>query len=836
MDKDPQQLDTKHILPLMPLRDVVMFPSALISLFIGRAQSTLAIDAALEKFDKQLCLVTQKDSDVESPAEDELFSVGVSARILQVLRLPDKTVKVLFEGIQRVHWEKEESALASEFSEKCTLVRLKPFVDSPYNSQECEEILRLIHESLEKFPGKQNRLSPEILASLSGLKDPVRFVDMLMPHLKVPFREKQAVLEMPEPLRRLEKVYELLAGELIVSETEKRVRTRVKKQMEHNQREYYLTEQVKAIHKELGRDTDPALELDELLERFAEKNMPQEAYEKAVREVKRLKSTPLSSPEYGMTRNYLDWLLELPWNDIKESEINIDEARKILDADHFGLEKPKERILEHLAVQVLTNNVQGPILCLVGPPGVGKTSLAKSVARATGRDFVRLSLGGVRDEAEIRGHRRTYIGAMPGKIIMSLKRAKSNNPVFCLDEIDKMSADYRGDPSAALLEVLDPEQNSSFNDHYLDLDYDLSKILFIATANSLHSIPEPLKDRMEIIELSSYLDVEKKQIVHDFLLPKQLEKHGLKPENMRISEGVLQSLMQEYTREAGVRNLERQIAALCRKTAIRLLESKSMNKRISITRQNLPSFLGIKKYRIDNANKVNQIGLINGLAYTGRGGTVLLVEAAIMPGKGKVEATGKLGEVMTESTKAALSYIRAKSDLFGLRPDFHDAIDIHLHFPDGATPKDGPSAGIAITTALISALLDIPCCHNVAMTGEVTLRGRVLPIGGLREKLLAATRLGIKEVVLPKDNEKDLKEVPEDILKHLSIHLVEHIDEVLALSLEGWKENFVEQDQIPRLAESLRVKAVPAALKTVPAALKAVPPAAKGDDPLLKPQ
>jgi len=794
--------EESFLVPLMPLRDVVIFPSSLMSLFVGRVASGKAIDSAVERYDKRICLVTQRESDLEKPTPEDLFSVGVTARILQVLRLPDNTVKALFEGVQRVTWTPKD-AISGDF-EAYPLVHATPLRDLAYDAVEGEALVRLVHEALEAFASKQKRIPPEALAALSGLRDPARLADMIMPHMKMSYPEKQAVLEMLHPVARLEKVYELLAGEIIVSDTEKRVKMRVKEQMEHNQREYYLTEQVKAIHKELGREDDPVLELDEIAVRFAEKNMPKEAYEKALRELKRLKSMSMSSPEYSMTRGYLDWLLDLPWNDLKESVIDIDGARKVLDADHFGLEKPKQRILEYLAVHALTNSLQGPILCLVGPPGVGKTSLAKSVATATGRDFVRLSLGGIRDEAEIRGHRRTYIGAMPGKIIMSLKRIKSNNPVFCLDEIDKMSSDFRGDPSAALLEVLDPEQNAAFNDHYLDLDYDLSQVFFIATANSLHSIPEPLKDRMEIIELSSYLDVEKRQIARDFLLPKQIEKHGLQASNLSISDGALQSIMQEYTREAGVRSLERELAALCRKTAIKLVESKNTSKRVQVTRQNLASFLGVKKYRTDNANQIDQVGLVNGLAYTGRGGALLLVEAAIMPGKGKVVTTGKLGDVMTESAKAAVSYIRARTDLFGLRPDFHNLIDIHLHFPDGATPKDGPSAGIAITTALVSALLAIPCCHDVAMTGEVTLRGRVLPIGGLREKLLAATRGGIKRVIIPKDNEKDLKEVPEEIVRRLDIHFVEHVDDVLALALVGGQDRIFDRTEFPHLAISLR--------------------------------
>ena len=602
------------------------------------------------------------------------------------------------------------------------------------------------------------------------------------------YRKKQEALELSDVTERLERTYELLQGEVALSSVEKRIKNRVKVQMERNQREYYLNEQIKAINKEMGRDDDPQAEVDELEQKLKGRDMPEEARQKALAEVKKLRAMPPSAAEYTVVRNYVDWILDLPWNDLKSIDIDIEKARAILDGDHYGLEKPKERILEYLAVQKLSHGLKGPILCFVGPPGVGKTSLAKSVARATGRDFIRLSLGGVRDEAEIRGHRRTYVGALPGKIIQSLKRVKYNNPLFCLDEVDKMTSDYRGDPASALLEVLDPEQNNTFMDHYLDLEYDLSKVFFITTANSLHTIPIPLLDRMEIIELSSYLETEKRHIARSFLLPRQVEEHGLKEGNIRISENALLEIIRGYTREAGVRNLEREIAALCRKTAIRLVEDDDLDKCVSISRQSLQGFLGVKKYRHEEREDEPQVGVCAGLAYNQRGGEILLVETSLMSGAGHVVTTGQLGEVMTESAKAALSYVRSRAEVLGLDPRFHRKVDIHVHVPAGATPKDGPSAGITLATSITSALLGIPVRNDVAMTGEISLRGRVLPIGGLREKLLAARRSGIKKVIMPRDNEKDLKEVPDEVLRDLELVFVEHVDEVLPQALAAAPE------------------------------------------------
>ncbi len=790
-DEHKQTLDDEYVeLPLMPLREVVMFPHSIIPLFVGREASIKAIEHAVTNYDRKICLVVQREPEVEKPSLESLYPIGVVSRILQFLRLPDGTIKVLFEGLYRVHWEHLDSEKSIEGFHK---VMVRAVKESTASFLESEALVRATHEALEEYTKNNKKITQEALAAISGLRDPGRLADAVMPHLKVDYIEKQSVLEQLDPVARLEKVYELLSGEITVSTIERRIKSRVKTQMERNHREYYLSEQIKAIQKEMGRDDDPQAELADLEKKFFEKNMPEYAREKGLSELKKLKHMSPSAAEYAVVRNYVDWVYELPWNEVKETEIDISNARQILDTDHYGLEKPKQRILEYLAVQKLTGSCKGTILCLVGPPGVGKTSLARSVAKATGREYARLSLGGVRDEAEIRGHRRTYVGAMPGKLITALKRVKYNNPLFCLDEIDKMSADFRGDPASALLEVLDPEQNSTFNDHYLDLDYDLSQIFFITTANSLQGIPAPLKDRMEIIELSSYLEVEKKHIVKDFLLPRQIIKHGLKSENIRISENALTEVIRSYTREAGVRNLEREIAALCRKVAIKLVEKNDMDKSIVITRQNLGSLLGVKKYRINESEKTPKIGVVNGLAYTSVGGVLLNVESVIMPGKGNVSTTGKLGEVMIESARAALSYVRSRSDMFGLRPDFHSEVDIHIHFPEGATPKDGPSAGIAITTSLVSALLGIPVRHDVAMTGEVTLRGRVLPIGGLREKLLAASRSEIATVIVPRENEKDLKEVPEEILKALHIQFVEHIDEVLPLALVSEAEDIFSE-------------------------------------------
>lgn len=811
-------------LPLMSLREVVMFPHAIMPLFVGREASVKAIESSIADYGKLIFLVAQKEPDVEKPGPDDLFPVGVVSKILQLLRLPDGSIKVLFEGMHRAEWRPldADGAFGEGPFPRLLVSRVE---ETASVNPEQEALLRATHEAVEDFGRVNKKMNQEHLAAIAGLREPGRLSDSIMPHLKLDHRRKQEVLEILDASRRLEKVYELLSGELAVASLEKTIKSRVKTQMERNQREYYLNEQIKAIHKEMGHEDDPQAEAAELEQRFRDKKMPDEARERALREVRKLRQMPASSAEYTVARNYIDWIYDLPWDELKETDIDIREARAILDADHYGLEKPKERILEYLAVQKLSGALKGPILCLVGPPGVGKTSLAKSVAKATGREFVRVSLGGVRDEAEIRGHRRTYVGALPGKILMALKRAKYNNPLFCLDEIDKMTADFRGDPSSALLEVLDPEQNYAFNDHYLDMDYDLSQVFFITTANNLQGIPAPLLDRMEILQLSSYLETEKVRIARDFLLPKQLELHGLKPENLRITDNALLEVIRSYTREAGVRGLERELAALCRKTAIRMVDEgdqkmsdQDRNKQgtsdrnptgkdkiVSVTRQNLHTFLGVKKYRYGEREDTPQVGVVTGLAYTDRGGEILYVETALMPGSGKVSTTGQLGDVMKESAQAAFSYVRSRSDLFGLKPGFHKEVDIHVHVPEGATPKDGPSAGITLATSITSALLGIPVRNDVAMTGEITLRGRVLPIGGLREKLLAARRAGMRTVIIPAENEKDLKEVPEEILKSLHIVFVNHVDEVLPLALDGVAEEiFPKLSETPSLTFGLR--------------------------------
>ena len=772
-------------LPLMPLREVVMFPRSIAPLFVGRESSIKAIESAIEQYDRQIFLVAQKDSSVAKPEAGDLFEIGTVSRVLQLLRLPDGSIKVLFEGLYRARWipaPSRENADPVE-GEDYQLAHVRPFDEENTDDDEASATVRATLEALDEYTKINKKLTPEVVQAITSNQAPGVLADAIAPHLKVEYLKKQKALEAANTNERLELVYEMLQSEISIAGMEKRIKSRVKTQMERNQREYYLNEQIKAINKEMGRDEDPLEEVNELERRLKEKDMPEDAREKSLREVKKLRQIPPSSAEYTVVRNYVDWVLDLPWNVLKDTAIDIENARTILDDDHFGLEKPKERILEYLAVQKLVNKLKGPILCLVGPPGVGKTSLAKSVARATGREFVRLSLGGVRDEAEIRGHRRTYVGALPGKIIQSLKRVKHNNPLFCLDEIDKMSTDFRGDPSSALLEVLDPEQNNAFSDHYLDMDYDLSQIFFITTANSLHSIPLPLQDRMEIIKLPGYLETEKLSIAKHFLLPKQIETHGLSSANLRVSDNSLLEIIRTYTREAGVRSLEREIATVCRKSAMQIVAANDLEKQVTVTRQNLGQFLGVKKHRHGEREDDPQIGVCTGLAYTELGGEMLLVETALMPGTGKVITTGKLGEVMTESAQAALSYVRSRSDLFGLRSDFHKEIDIHIHVPEGATPKDGPSAGITLTTSVVSALLGVPVRNDIAMTGEITLRGRVLPIGGLREKLLAALRGLITTVIIPKDNEKDLKEVPDDILKGLNIVMVHHVDEVLPLAL-----------------------------------------------------
>jgi len=799
--KSPETLT----LPMMSLREVVMFPRSIVPLFVGREASIKAIETAVADYGKQIFLVTQKTPEKEHPEPEDLYEVGTVSKILQMLRLPDGTIKVLFEGVSRATWELGADTVSHEGEDDYPKARVTPLKETVGATSEAKALTRAVHESLDEFGKVNKKVAPEAILAMSTIKDSGQLADQVMPHLKIDFALKQEILEELDPSKRLERVYELLLGEIEIVSIEKRVKGRVKDQMEKNQREYYLNEQVKAINKEMGREDDPQAEALELEERLNAKPMTDENRERVRKEIKKMRTMQSSSAEYTVVRNYIDWVLDLPWDSIKDdSDVDIKLARKILDEDHYGLEKPKERILEYLAVQTLVETMKGPILCFVGPPGVGKTSIARSIARSMDREFLRLSLGGVRDEAEIRGHRRTYVGAMPGKIIQSLKRVKHNNPVICLDEVDKMSADFRGDPSSALLEVLDPEQNYAFNDHYLDLDYDLSKVFFITTANSLEGIPLPLQDRMEIIRLPGYLENEKVQIAKGFLLPKQIKQHGLTLENLKFSESAILNVVRYYTKEAGVRNLEREIASICRKSAMRIVEDNDRDKSIHITKQSLEKMLGVTKFTYGECEKEAQVGVCNGLAWTQLGGEMLLVEVALMPGKGRVEITGKLGEVMQESARAAVSYIRARSDLLGLKPDFYKKVDIHIHVPDGATPKDGPSAGVTLTTALISAFLNIPVRHDLAMTGEITLRGRVLPIGGLREKLLAAHRGLIKTVLIPAENEKNLKDVPKDILKDLEIIPVKIMDEVIDRALESGGETvWVKQHGEPPVSNGL---------------------------------
>ncbi len=791
-------------LPLMTLRDVVMFPRAIVPLYVGREVSIKAVEEALVDYDKQIFLVTQNNPEVEKPQINDVYEVGVVCKILQLLRLPDGTVKVLFEGLKRAKFKGEDPL----FGEQKTypLVKVELLEEKDSQSVETETLIQMTREAVEKFAESNKQLTSETLQSITEVKDAGQMADLIMPNLKVGYEKKQEILEILDPYKRLEEVYGLVISQIEHTEVENKINERVKEQIEENQKQYYLNEQLKAIHQEMGAEDDPTAEGEELKERLEAKNMPEEAKEKGRKEIKKLKQMPPSSAEYTVLRNYIDCLLDLPWNEVKETTLDMDQAHNILEEDHYGLEKPKSRILEYLAVQSLIDKQQGPILCFVGPPGVGKTSLAKSIARSMDRDFIRLSLGGIRDEAEIRGHRRTYVGAMPGKFLESLRRKDYNNPVMCLDEIDKVSADFRGDPTSALLEVLDPEQNHSFNDHYLDLHYDLSNIFFITTANTLQSIPWALRDRMEVIELPGYLETEKLKIARHFLLPKQLSKHGLSEDNLHMSDGSILEIIRKYTREAGVRNLEREIASTCRKVAKRLVEDKDTSQKLNVAKNNIPSYLGVPRYRYGEREDNAKVGMSTGLAWTEMGGELLMIETALMSGSGKIEITGKLGEVMQESARAALSYVRSRSEIFGLRSEFYKEVDVHIHVPEGATPKDGPSAGITIATSMISGLLNMAVNNEIAMTGEITLRGRILPIGGVRDKLLAAKRGMIKKVLIPKENYKDLKEVPKAILKELEVVPVEHMDEVLPQALVNMesKDIFSGDQNNFHLVESLR--------------------------------
>lgn len=762
-----------HLYPVLPLRDIVVFPGMIVPLFVGREKSVKALEDVVQR-DGKILLLSQKDAGQDDPAQKDLFSVGTLASILQLLRLPDGTVKVLVEG--------KERAELTEFvpNEVFYQVYANVLEDRVEERQQIEALARSVVTQFEDYIKLNKKIPSEILGTVSQIDDSSRLADTIASHLAIKILQKQEILEIVDVAERLERVYGLMEGEISVLNTEKRIRSRVKRQMEKTQREYYLNEQMKAIQRELGEGEDGKNEIDELEEQIQKTNLSKEANEKAMAEVKKLRNMSSMSAEASVIRNYLDWILSIPWKKNSRIYRDINRAESVLDADHYGLEKVKERILEYLAVQQRTKKMKGPILCLVGPPGVGKTSLARSIATATGRNFVKFSLGGVRDEAEIRGHRRTYIGSMPGKIIQSMKKAKSSNPLMLLDEIDKMASDFRGDPAAALLEVLDPEQNSNFNDHYLEVDYDLSNVMFLATANSMN-MPRPLLDRMEVIRLSGYTEDEKVEIAKQHLIKKQVKNHGLKKGEWSIEEDALRDLIRYYTREAGVRNLEREIARLARKAVKEILKGEA--KSINVTTENLKDYAGIRKFSFGMAEEKDLVGMTTGLAYTEVGGDLLIIESVAVTGKGQVKITGKLGEVMQESAQAALSYVRSRCLDFGIDPRDIQRKDIHIHVPEGATPKDGPSAGIAMTTTIVSVFTGIPVDRTVAMTGEVTLRGRVLPIGGLKEKLLAALRGGIKTVIIPSENEKDLEEIPKNVKENLKIIPVSNVDEVLKIAL-----------------------------------------------------
>jgi ATP-dependent Lon protease len=761
--------------PLLPLRDIIVFPHMVVPLFVGRQKSIKALEEAMNK-QKFILLAAQREAKTNDPGEDDIYKVGTLGTVVQLLRLPDGTVKVLVEGKKRArvvrYVDQSEYFLveAEEIEEVCP------------KTTEIEALTRSINSTFEHYVKLNKKIPPEMIMSVASIEDPARLADTIVAHLGVKLEDKQALLEIENPAERLERVLGNMRSEIEILEVEKRIRTRVKKQMEKTQKEYYLNEQMRAIQKELGEKDEFKNEIQELEEKIKQKKMSAEAKEKVEKELKKLKMMSPMSAEATVVRNYIDWIISLPWNEFTDDKLDITEAERVLEEDHYGLEKVKQRILEYLAVQSLAGQMKGPILCLVGPPGVGKTSLGKSIARSTGRKFVRISLGGVRDEAEIRGHRRTYIGALPGKIIQSMKKAGSSNPVFLLDEVDKMSTDFRGDPSSALLEVLDPEQNASFNDHYLDVDYDLSKVMFITTANTLDGIPRPLQDRMEIIRIAGYTEVEKQHIASKYLVKKQREANGLKDENLEISDNALLGVVRHYTKEAGVRNLEREIAAICRKVAVEVVKT-DRSAHVRVNGKVLAKYLGPPKFRYGKAEEDSRIGTATGLAWTELGGELLATEVTIMPGKGKLIITGRLGDVMQESAQAALSYVRSRADELGLERDFYQNIDIHIHVPEGAIPKDGPSAGITMATALVSALTKNRVRHDLAMTGEVTLRGRVLPIGGLKEKVLAAHRGGIKTVLVPAENEKDILDIPANVLRSVELIIVDHMDQVLRKAL-----------------------------------------------------
>ncbi len=783
-------------LPLLPLRDIIVFPHMVVPLFVGRQKSIKALEESVAG-DKLIFLATQRDAKVNDPIANDIYAVGTVGHVVQLLRLPDGTVKVLVEGKHRgqvVQYVEQNDFFWADVEE---------VEETTQRQAEIDALVRSVNTAFESYVRLNKKIPPEMIMSVSALDDPSRLADTIIAHLGIKLEDKQTLLETIDPADRLEKVLSFTRSEIEILEVERRIRNRVKKQMEKTQKEYYLNEQMRAIQKELGEKDEFKNELQELEEKIRQKKLSQEARDKIEKELKKLKMMSPMSAEATVVRNYIDWLLVLPWYEYTEDKLDIQDAEKILDEDHYGLEKVKERILEYLAVQSLVGELKGPILCFVGPPGVGKTSLGKSIARSTDREFVRVSLGGVRDEAEIRGHRRTYIGAMPGKIIQGMKKAGSGNPVFLLDEIDKMSTDFRGDPSAALMEVLDPEQNTSFNDHYLDVDYDLSKILFICTANNLERIPRPLQDRMEIIRIPGYTEWEKLNIAKHFLFKKQREANGLTEQNITCSDRILSTVVRSYTRESGVRNLEREIATLCRKVAVEVVK-KGKDTHVRLNQKRLEKYLGPVRYRVSKTEQEDKVGVVTGLAWTDMGGELLATEVTIVPGKGKLTITGKIGDVMQESAQAAMSYVRSRADELGLDKDFYQNIDVHIHIPEGAIPKDGPSAGVTMATCLVSALTKIPVRHDTAMTGEITLRGRVLPIGGLKEKILAAHRGGITRILIPVENEKDLQEVPANILRAVHVEPVDHLDAVLRNALVlaepeeflAKKENVVDEEPL----------------------------------------
>ncbi len=777
-----------ELLPVLPLRDIVVFPHLIVPLFVGRAKSVRALEAVMRE-DKQILLVSQKNAAQDDPSEKDLYEVGTVSTVLQLLKLPDGTVKVLVEGTRRARvtgWKETQDHFEA-------LAEAVP--ETGNEKRETEALMRTVVSQFESYLKLNKKIAPEVLVSINQIEESGKLADTVAAHLSIKIPEKQELLELASVAARLERVFAHMEGEMSVLQVEKRIRNRVKRQMEKTQREYYLNEQLKAIQKELGEGEEGKDETAELEAKIKATKLSKEAREKALAELKKLRSMSPMSAEATVVRNYLDWILSIPWKKRTKIRNDIAEAERVLDADHYGLEKVKERIIEYLAVQTRSPKIRGPILCLVGPPGVGKTSLGKSIAKATNRNFVRMSLGGVRDEAEVRGHRRTYIGSMPGKVIQGMKKAKTSNPLFLLDEIDKLGQDWRGDPSSALLEVLDPEQNATFADHYLEVDYDLSDVMFVTTANSLR-MPQPLLDRMEIIRIAGYTEDEKVQIAKRHLMPKVSEANGLKPIEWSVSDEAILDVIRYHTREAGVRNLERELAGLARKAVKEIVSNKA--KKLAITRKNLDKFAGVKKFRYGETESEDMVGVVTGLAWTEVGGEILTIESVMLPGKGNVKHTGKLGDVMQESVSAAMSYVRSRSTTFGIKPTQFEKRDVHVHVPEGATPKDGPSAGIAMAVSMVSLFTGIAVRKDVAMTGEITLRGRVLAIGGLKEKLLAALRAGITTVFIPKDNEKDLADIPDSVKKALAIIPVSHADEVIGQALARPPEaiTWVEPEEV----------------------------------------